>query len=70
MPPDDRPAPEVGTAAQLPDLAGRPVVVAGLGITGQSACALLAGQGAMVTAVDSRDDAERRDNRRLPASGR
>jgi UDP-N-acetylmuramoylalanine--D-glutamate ligase len=37
------------------------VVVAGLGITGQSVCTLLVGQGAQVTAVDSRDDAERRD---------
>jgi UDP-N-acetylmuramoylalanine--D-glutamate ligase len=53
MPPADRP-PE-------PDLAGRSVVVAGLGITGQSACMLLVSQGALVTAVDSRDDAERRD---------
>jgi UDP-N-acetylmuramoylalanine--D-glutamate ligase len=53
--------PEAGTVARLPDLAGRYVVVAGLGITGQSACTLLVSQGAMVTAVDSRDDAERRD---------
>lgn len=37
------------------------MVVAGLGITGQSACALLVSQGALVTAVDSRDDAERRE---------
>jgi UDP-N-acetylmuramoylalanine--D-glutamate ligase len=37
------------------------VVVAGLGITGQSACMLLVSRGALVTAVDSRDDAERRD---------
>ena len=37
------------------------MVVAGLGITGQSACMLLVSQGALVTALDSRDDAERRD---------
>ncbi|HUA42777.1 MAG TPA: UDP-N-acetylmuramoyl-L-alanine--D-glutamate ligase [Streptosporangiaceae bacterium] len=60
MPPRDR-APTAGAVAQLADLAGRPVVVAGLGITGQSVCTLLVGQGARVTAVDSRDDAERRD---------
>src|SRR5215471_18269311 len=40
---------------------GQPVVVVGLGITGQSAIARLAGRGAIVTAVDSRDDAERQD---------
>jgi UDP-N-acetylmuramoylalanine--D-glutamate ligase len=40
-------------------LAGRHVVVTGLGITGQSAAALLLGYGARVTALDSRDDAER-----------
>jgi len=45
----------------LADLAGRSVVVAGLGITGQSVSSLLTGQGARVTALDSRDDAERRD---------
>ena len=50
-----------GAVAQLADLAGRPVVVAGLGITGQSASTLLVSQGAQVTAVDSRDDAERRE---------
>src|SRR5215469_15969345 len=50
-----------GAVAQLTDLAGRPVVVAGLGITGQSASTLLVSQGALVTAVDSRDDAERRE---------
>ncbi|HUB43143.1 MAG TPA: UDP-N-acetylmuramoyl-L-alanine--D-glutamate ligase [Streptosporangiaceae bacterium] len=49
-----------GTVSGLADLAGRPVVVAGLGITGQSVSSLLASQGARVTAVDSRDDAERR----------
>jgi len=50
-----------GAVAGLADLAGRAVVVAGLGITGQSVSSLLAGQGASVTALDSRDDAERRD---------
>ncbi len=45
----------------LADLPGRPVVVAGLGITGQSVSSLLVSHGASVTAVDSRDDAERRD---------
>jgi UDP-N-acetylmuramoylalanine--D-glutamate ligase len=50
-----------GAVAQLATLAGRPVVVAGLGITGQSASTLLVSQGALVTAVDSRDDAERRE---------
>jgi UDP-N-acetylmuramoylalanine--D-glutamate ligase len=42
-------------------MAGQQVVVAGLGITGQSVIALLAAQGASVTAIDSRDDAERRE---------
>src|SRR5215469_11581030 len=50
-----------GTVAELADLAGRAVVVAGLGITGQSVSSLLASHGAQVTALDSRDDAERRD---------
>ncbi|HUC23394.1 MAG TPA: UDP-N-acetylmuramoyl-L-alanine--D-glutamate ligase [Streptosporangiaceae bacterium] len=45
----------------LADLAGRSVVVAGVGITGQSVSSLLTSQGARVTALDSRDDAERRD---------
>jgi len=40
---------------------GQRVVVVGLGITGQSVVSLLAGRGASVTAVDSRDDAERHD---------
>jgi UDP-N-acetylmuramoylalanine--D-glutamate ligase len=40
---------------------GQQVVVVGLGITGQSAISLLAGRGAKVTAVDSRDDAERQE---------
>jgi UDP-N-acetylmuramoylalanine--D-glutamate ligase len=47
--------------AQLPDLAGQRVLVAGLGITGQSVISLLVSHGAHVTAADSRDDAERRD---------
>ncbi len=45
--------------AQLAGLAGRRVCVAGLGITGQSVAELLAVRGALVTALDSRDDAER-----------
>jgi len=48
-------------AQQLASLAGQPVLVAGLGITGQSVSSLLASQGVVVTAVDSRDDADRRD---------
>jgi len=44
---------------QRPALAGRRVCVVGLGITGQSVANLLADRGAVVTAVDSRDDAER-----------
>jgi UDP-N-acetylmuramoylalanine--D-glutamate ligase len=51
--PGDRPRPA--------DLPGRQALVVGLGITGQSAISLLIRQGAYVTAVDSRDDAERRD---------
>jgi UDP-N-acetylmuramoylalanine--D-glutamate ligase len=47
-------------ASALAGLAGRRVVVAGLGITGQSAAELLARSGAAVLAVDSRDDEERR----------
>jgi UDP-N-acetylmuramoylalanine--D-glutamate ligase len=50
-----------GAVAGLADLTGQAVVVAGLGITGQSVSSLLASQGARVTALDSRDDAERRD---------
>jgi UDP-N-acetylmuramoylalanine--D-glutamate ligase len=46
--------------APLAGLAGQHVVVAGLGITGQSVAELLVRGGAEVTAVDSRDDAERR----------
>ena len=46
-------------AAKLADLAGRRVLVVGLGITGQSVISLLSRQGALVTAVDSRADAER-----------
>jgi UDP-N-acetylmuramoylalanine--D-glutamate ligase len=47
------------TGSAAPGLAGLRVVVAGLGITGQSAAELLARSGADVLAVDSRDDAER-----------
>jgi len=45
----------------LADFDGQRVVVVGLGITGQSVISLLTGRGASVTAVDSRDDAERQD---------
>jgi UDP-N-acetylmuramoylalanine--D-glutamate ligase len=48
-------------AAELADLAGRRVLVVGLGITGQSVISLLSRQGVLVTAVDSREDAERRE---------
>jgi UDP-N-acetylmuramoylalanine--D-glutamate ligase len=48
-------------AAPMAGLAGQEVCVAGLGITGLSAITLLARLGARVTAVDSRDDAERRE---------
>jgi len=41
-------------------LAGLPVCVAGLGISGPPAARVLAELGAQVTAVDARDDAERR----------
>jgi UDP-N-acetylmuramoylalanine--D-glutamate ligase len=40
-------------------LAGRRVCVAGLGVSGPPAARVLAGLGAIVTAVDDRDDAER-----------
>jgi len=42
-------------------LAGRRVCVAGLGVSGPPAARALASYGAIVTAVDSRDDGERRD---------
>jgi len=42
-------------------LAGRHVCVAGLGVSGPPAARLLAARGALVTAVDSRDDAERKE---------
>jgi UDP-N-acetylmuramoylalanine--D-glutamate ligase len=48
-------------AGGLVSFDGQQVVVVGLGITGQSAISLLAGRGASVTAVDSRDDAERQE---------
>jgi UDP-N-acetylmuramoylalanine--D-glutamate ligase len=50
-----------GAAGRLAGFAGQRVCVVGLGITGQSVAGLLAGQGAEVTAVDSRDDDERRE---------
>jgi UDP-N-acetylmuramoylalanine--D-glutamate ligase len=51
----------VTAGREEPVLAGLRVCVAGLGITGQSVIQLLAGRGARVTALDSRDDAERRE---------
>jgi UDP-N-acetylmuramoylalanine--D-glutamate ligase len=46
---------------QPASLAGRHVLVAGLGITGQSVISLLVCHGAHVIGADSRDDTERRD---------
>jgi UDP-N-acetylmuramoylalanine--D-glutamate ligase len=46
---------------ELARLDGRHVVVVGLGVTGQSVVSVLAGRGVSVTALDSRDDAERAD---------
>jgi UDP-N-acetylmuramoylalanine--D-glutamate ligase len=48
-------------APEVPGLTGLRVCVAGLGITGQSVTRLLTERGAQVTAVDSRDDAQRRE---------
>jgi UDP-N-acetylmuramoylalanine--D-glutamate ligase len=42
-------------------LEGQHVVVAGLGMTGQSVISVLGSRGVTVTAVDSRDDAERQE---------
>jgi len=51
-------------------LAGRRVCVAGLGVSGPPAARALASYGARVTAVDSRDDGDRRDlAAKLAASG-
>jgi UDP-N-acetylmuramoylalanine--D-glutamate ligase len=51
-------------------LAGQAVVVAGLGVTGHSVISVLTRSGAAVTAVDSRDDAERQaEAGRLTAAG-
>jgi UDP-N-acetylmuramoylalanine--D-glutamate ligase len=55
---------DTGAAAALAERAGladREVCVAGLGITGRSVIAMLAGLGARVTAVDARDDTELRE---------
>ncbi|MGI8336836.1 UDP-N-acetylmuramoyl-L-alanine--D-glutamate ligase [Actinomadura scrupuli] len=43
------------------DFAGRAVCVAGMGISGRAAAAVLAGRGAHVTLVDARDDAAQRE---------
>jgi UDP-N-acetylmuramoylalanine--D-glutamate ligase len=53
--------PGTGTDTEAAGLAGRTIVVAGLGITGQSVVPLLSALDARVTAVDSRDDAERQE---------
>jgi UDP-N-acetylmuramoylalanine--D-glutamate ligase len=45
----------------LARLDGQHVVVVGLGLTGQSVVSVLTGRGVSVTAVDSRDDADRAD---------
>jgi UDP-N-acetylmuramoylalanine--D-glutamate ligase len=50
-----------GDEGRPESLAGRHVLVAGLGLTGQSVISLLVGHGARVSAADSRDDAERRE---------
>ena len=50
--------PAGGPGAQL---AGQRVLVAGLGVSGPPAARVLTAHGARVTAVDSRDDAERRE---------
>jgi UDP-N-acetylmuramoylalanine--D-glutamate ligase len=47
-----------GPAAEF---AGRRVVVAGLGVSGPPAARVLAARGAQVTAIESRDDPERRE---------
>jgi UDP-N-acetylmuramoylalanine--D-glutamate ligase len=46
---------------ELAGLDGQHVIVVGLGMTGQSVVSVLAGRGVTVTALDSRDDAERAD---------
>jgi UDP-N-acetylmuramoylalanine--D-glutamate ligase len=46
---------------ELAGLDGQHVVVVGLGVTGQSVVAVLVSHGVSVTAMDSRDDAERQD---------
>ena len=50
--------PAAGPGAEF---AGQRVIVAGLGVSGPPAARVLTAQGARVTAVDSRDDAERRE---------
>jgi len=52
--------PASGAADFASDLAGRAVVVAGLGVSGPPAARVLAERGAVVAAVDSRDDEDRR----------
>ncbi len=55
---DGSAAPGVSDADFAKMLAGRRVCVAGLGVSGPPAARVLAGLGATVTAVDSRDDSE------------
>ncbi|HEX9520726.1 MAG TPA: UDP-N-acetylmuramoyl-L-alanine--D-glutamate ligase, partial [Streptosporangiaceae bacterium] len=52
--------PVSGAADFAAGLAGRWVCVAGLGVSGPPAARVLAARGAVVTAVDSRDDEDRR----------
>src|SRR5580693_7525922 len=58
---DGGPVTGPGWVAEPASLAGQRVLVAGLGITGQSVVSLLVGRAAHVTALDSRADPERRD---------
>jgi UDP-N-acetylmuramoylalanine--D-glutamate ligase len=58
---DGGPVTGPGWVAEPASLAGQRVLVAGLGITGQSVVSLLVGRAAHVTALASRDDPERRD---------
>ena len=66
----DSPVPDSTVPDFARELAGRRVCVAGLGVSGPPAARVLAGYGARVTAVDSRDDGDRRDlAARLAACG-
>ena len=52
---------QVRDDGELAGLDGQRAVVVGLGVTGQSVVTVLASRGVSVTAVDSRDDADRQD---------